>query len=96
VLCGIAGNDADFRDGPEMAKLDFHSACKDLKMPSLIVAGRFDRGMLPRYALQFRRCAPQAQFVMFEKSGHFPFIEEPQHFTEVMTAFLQSNSTQHP
>jgi proline iminopeptidase len=58
-------------------------------MPMLILSGRFDRGMLPRCAVQFKTCAPKAQFVMFEKSGHFPFIEEPEEFVRVVADFLR-------
>lgn len=89
VLCAIDGDDGDFVPGPEMAKLDFHAQLKSLKMPVLILAGRYDRGMLPRYAQQYKTYAPQAQFVMFEKSGHFPFIEETDEFFQVVDGFLQ-------
>ena len=89
VLCAIDGDDGDFVPGPEMANLDFHAQLKSLKMPMLILAGRYDRGMLPRYALQFETYAPQAQFVMFEKSGHFPFIEETDQFFQAVERFLQ-------
>jgi proline iminopeptidase len=89
VLCGIEGDDYDFVAGPEMAKLDFRARLKDLQMPMLILSGRFDRGMLPRYAVQFKTYAPEAQFVMFEKSGHFPFVEEPEQFLRVVEDFLR-------
>lgn len=89
VLCAIGGDDGDFVPGPEMAKLDFHAQLKNLKMPLLVLSGRFDRGMLPRYAVQFKTYVPQAQFVMFEKSGHFPFIEEPAEFVRVVMDFLE-------
>jgi proline iminopeptidase len=58
-------------------------------MPMLILSGRFDRGMLSRYAVQFKTYAPKAQFVMFEKTGHFPFVEEPQEFFRVVEEFLR-------
>lgn len=58
-------------------------------MPMLILSGRFDRGMLPCYAVQFKTYAPKAQFVMFEKTGHFPFVEEPQEFFRVVEEFLR-------
>jgi proline iminopeptidase len=54
----------------------------------LILAGRFDRVSVPRYALEFKRYAPQAQFVMLESSGHFPFIEEPDQTESVLRDFL--------
>jgi proline iminopeptidase len=88
VLCAIEGDDYDFVAGPETGKLDFHAQLKDLNMPMLIISGRFDRGMLPRYAVQFKSYAPKAQFVMFEKSGHFPFVEEPEEFIRVVQDFL--------
>jgi proline iminopeptidase len=90
VLCDIEGEDYDFVAGSEMAKLDFHTQLKNLNMPMLILSGRFDRGMLPRYAVQFKTYAPKAQFVMFEKSGHFPFVEEPEEFIRVVEAFLRN------
>jgi proline iminopeptidase len=89
VLCAIEGDDYDFAAGLEMAKLDFHARLKHLNMPLLIIAGRFDPGMLPRYAEQFKTYAPKAQFVMFEKSGHFPFVEEPDQFIRVVADFLR-------
>jgi pimeloyl-ACP methyl ester carboxylesterase len=33
---------------------------------------------------------PQASFVIFEKSGHLPFIEEPENHTGIVTDFLQN------
>jgi pimeloyl-ACP methyl ester carboxylesterase len=38
--------------------------------------------------MEFTRYAPQARFVMFEHSGHFPFIEEQDHMMETIRAFL--------
>jgi pimeloyl-ACP methyl ester carboxylesterase len=30
-----------------------------------------------------------SQLVIFERSGHSPFIEEPERFAEVLTGFLR-------
>jgi proline iminopeptidase len=89
VFCALNGDDPDFVEGGDLGKLDFRLQLKDLKMPMLIMAGRFDRIMFPRYSMQFKTYAPQAQFVMFEKSGHFPFIEEPEQFFTVSKDFLR-------
>jgi proline iminopeptidase len=89
VTCSIRGDDADFVLGGDFAKLDLRPQLKGLRMPVLIVAGRFDRILIPRFQLQFKTFAPDAQFVMFEKSGHFPFIEEPEKFTNLVHGFLQ-------
>jgi proline iminopeptidase len=88
VYYTIAGEDADFKIGGDIAALDFRAELHKLKMPMLILAGRFDRISIPRYSVEFKRYAPQAQFVMFESSGHFPFIEEPDETEAVLRDFL--------
>jgi proline iminopeptidase len=77
VYYTIAGNDADFSIGGDIAALDFRADLQKLKMPILILAGRFDRISMPRYAIKFKKYAPQAHFVIMEESGHFPYVEEP-------------------
>jgi len=88
VYYTIAGDDCDFLIGGDIANLDFRTQLKNLQMPTLILAGRFDRVSLPRFTVQFKQYAPQAEFVMFEKSGHFPFIEETAEMFEVLRKFL--------
>ncbi len=84
----LGGDDADFLIGGDIAKLDFRPRLKDLKMPTLIMVGRYDRVSLPKYALQFKQYAPQARYVVFERSGHFPFIEENAETLRVLREFL--------
>lgn len=88
VYYSIAGDDADFFTGGDITKLDFRTELKNLKMPVLILAGRFDRVAFPRFSIQFKQYAPQAEFIMFEKAGHFPFIEDPNMMFEVLRKFL--------
>ena len=85
----MVGEDGDFIIGGDMAKLDFRRDLATLKMPVLVMAGRYDRVVLPRFTVQFQRYAPQAEFVMFEKSGHAPFIEETAATMETLRKFLQ-------
>ena len=61
---------------------------KDLKMPVLIVAGRYDRVSVPVFAVQYKTYCPQARFVMFEKSGHNPQVEEPEKEFKIIREFL--------
>jgi proline iminopeptidase len=88
VYFSIAGDDADFLVGGDVSRLDFRAKLKTLEMPVLVAAGRWDRAVPPRVSRQFREHAPQAQFVMFERSGHFIFVEEPARFLEVVQGFL--------
>ena len=90
VYYTIAGDDCDFLIGGDITNLDFRTELKNLKMPMLILAGRFDRVALPRFSVQFRQYAPKAEFVMFEKSGHQPFVEESDKYFKVLRDFLNS------
>jgi proline iminopeptidase len=88
VYYAIAGDDADFAIGGDIAGLDFRADLRRLKMPILVLAGRFDRVSIPRYAIEYKRYLPQAQFVIMEHSGHFSFIEEPDETESVLGEFL--------
>lgn len=89
VYYAIAGPDADFKIGGDIAALDFRPDLGKLHMPVLVVAGRYDRVSMPRQAAEFRTLIPGVRFVVFEKSGHFPYIEEPGHMLEILGNFLQ-------
>jgi proline iminopeptidase len=88
VYCAIAGDDADFLISGSIGKLDFRPDLNKLPMPILILAGRYDRVSIPHWSLQYKRYIPQGQFVMFERSGHFPFVEETEETMRVLGVFL--------
>jgi proline iminopeptidase len=88
VYYAIAGDDADLLVGGDIAKLDFRPRLKDLTMPVLIIAGRYDRVAFPRFSVQFTKYAPRARFVMLEHAGHFTFIEDPEAFFTAVRQFL--------
>jgi proline iminopeptidase len=54
----IAGKDADFLISGDIGPLDFRDKLKDLKMPMLILQGRFDRISIPRFAIKYKSYAP--------------------------------------
>jgi proline iminopeptidase len=88
VFRQIAGPDAGFVLGGDLASMDFREQLRGIQVPALVLAGRFDRVGIPRYSVQFRTFMPKAQFVMFEKSGHMPFLEEPELHDSTVRAFL--------
>jgi len=89
VYYQLVGVDGDFIIGGDIGKLDFRRDLKNLKMPVLITAGRYDRISDPRYAVKYKMYAPQAEFVMFEKSGHNPYVEEQEKFFKILNDFLK-------
>jgi proline iminopeptidase len=75
VFCGA---DVDFIIGGEIPRIpDFRPRLKEIDAPMLVVAGRYDRALSPRYQRQFVQFAPTADFLMLERSGSFGHVEEP-------------------
>lgn len=84
----MVGKDGDFIVGNDIGNFDFRTQLKDLKMPILIVAGRFDRVAVPAEMVKYKQYCPQAQYVMFEESGHNPQVEEPAKLFALLREFL--------
>ena len=84
----MVGKDGDFIVGSDIGNFDFRKKLKDLKMPVLIYGGRYDRVAVPYMMVQFKDYCPQAKFVMFEKSGHNPQVEEPEKLFALLRTFL--------
>jgi len=84
----MVGKDGDFIVGSDIGTFDYRKQLKDLKMPILIVTGRYDRVAVPWMAVKYKEYCPQAQFVMFEKSGHNPQVEEPEKEFRIINEFL--------
>jgi proline iminopeptidase len=89
VYYAIIGRDADFFVSGSMIDTDFRRQLKELDIPTLIVAGRYDGVSTPEYAIQYKEFMPQAEFVMFEDSGHNPYIEESKKFYTILDDFLK-------
>jgi len=84
----LVGKDGDFIVGNDIGNFDFRKQLKSLKMPILIIGGRYDRVAVPWMMVKYKTYCPQAQFVMFERSGHNPQVEEPAKEFALIRAFL--------
>jgi proline iminopeptidase len=91
VYYTLVGFDGDFIIGGDVSKLDFRKDLKDLNMPMLIIEGRYDRVAIPKWSVKFKEYAPQARFIMFEKSGHAPYIEETDKYFNLLNEFLSND-----
>jgi proline iminopeptidase len=85
----MVGKDGDFIVGNDIGNFDYRKQLKDLKMPVLIIAGRFDRVAVPWMQVKYKEYCPQAKFVMFEKSGHNPQVEEPEKEFALIRDFMR-------
>ncbi|MEO6220269.1 MAG: alpha/beta hydrolase [Ginsengibacter sp.] len=84
----MVGKDGDFIVGNDIGNFDFRKDLKSLKMPVLIYGGRYDRVAVPYMMAKFKEYCPQAQYMIFEKSGHNPQVEEPEKLFPVIENFL--------
>ncbi len=85
----LVGKDGDFIVGSDIGNFDYRNQLKDLKMPVLIYGGRYDRVAVPAMMVKYKQYCPQARFVMFEKSGHNPQVEEPAKLFRLLEDFLK-------
>ena len=84
----MVGRDGDFELTNDIGTFDYRKQLKELKMPILIYGGRYDRVAVPWMMVQFKMYCPQAEFVMFERSGHNPQVEEPEATIALIREFL--------
>ncbi|MFI5150162.1 MAG: alpha/beta fold hydrolase [Bacteroidia bacterium] len=84
----FVGEDGDFVVGGDIGKMDFRTDLGKLKMPMLIYTGRYDRVAIPKFAVLYHQYVPQATFMMFERSGHNPQVEEPQKLYSIIDKFF--------
>ena len=85
----MVGKDGDFIVGSDIGNFDFRKQLRQLKMPVLIIAGRYDRVAVPWMQVKYKEYCPQARFVMFEHSGHNPQVEEPEKEFPLIVEFLK-------
>lgn len=74
--------------GSEAASMDLRPALKKLQIPSLVIAGRQDCVTPLAMSEEIAGEIPGAQLEVFENSGHFAHVEEPERFCEVLRRFL--------
>ena len=85
----MVGRDGDFELTSDIGNFDYRKQLKDLKMPILIYGGRYDRVAVPRMMVEYKLYCPQAEFFMFEESGHNPQVEEPSALFALIREFLR-------
>jgi len=71
-----------------LADYNLKDRLREIQTPVLIIAGRHDFIVPPAYAEDLHRALPNAELVMFENSGHFPFIEEADKFIDTLGNWL--------
>jgi proline iminopeptidase len=72
----------------DLAKFDLKPELPKFRMPTLVANGRYDINVTPSVGWKIHKAIPGSKFVVFEKSGHLPWYEEPETFQKVIEDFL--------
>jgi proline iminopeptidase len=72
----------------DLARFDLTPEIRKFRFPALVITGRYDMNVAPLVAYRIHKEIPGSRFVVFEKSSHLPFTEEPEAFTRTMEEFL--------
>ncbi len=78
-------NEAIERD---LERFDLNPELAKYRFPALVITGRFDMNVAPVVAYKIHKAIPGSQFVVFDRSGHVPFYEEPDKFQQTVESFL--------
>ena len=74
----------------ELPSFDFEKELPLINTPTLIISGKHDNNIPLEEGERLYRLMPNAKLVIFEKSAHFPFIEENERFLSEVRGFLSS------
>ena len=78
------------------ARRDYSNDLPNIKVPTLIIAGREDGVRTPADAEFIERGIKGSELVVIADAGHLMNIEQPEVFNETLLAFLQSVSEARP
>lgn len=90
VYLAIVGPDPEWSVEGTLRDVELVPQLNKVECPALIVSGRFDRVCPPIVQKEIADALPNGKLVMFEQSGHRPFIEQKNRFFEISGEFLDS------
>ena len=83
---------SDFRIVGTIRSWDVLDRLREIALPTLVLAGRFDE-CAPEHMWEMHQRVEGSRFELFESSAHMPFIEEPHRSDQVMRDFLRLHDT---
>jgi pimeloyl-ACP methyl ester carboxylesterase len=71
-----------------LRRTDLRPRLSEIQVPVLGIYGRTDRIVDPKQREVLARAVSSAQIDYFERSGHFPMLDEPERFYQSLSEFL--------
>jgi proline iminopeptidase len=72
-------------------RFDLTPELSKFTQPTLVTTGRYDMNVAPSVAYEIHSAIPNSRFLVFERSGHLPFFEEPEEFVRTVDEFLSGD-----
>jgi proline iminopeptidase len=76
-----------------MADCDVAARLGEIEAPALVLVGRHDVFCPPSQAERLRCGIPNAEMIVFERSGHYPFVEEAEAFRGAVRSWLSAGGS---
>jgi proline iminopeptidase len=85
---GAFNKEVNQKVSADLARFDLNPEIRKFRFPTLVITGRYDMNVAPLVAYRIHQAIPGSRFVVFEKSSHLPFTEEPEAFARTLEEFL--------
>jgi len=91
VYRAMWGEESDFKITGTLAAFDVAHQLHEIRVHTLVMVSRTD---MPTVAMAQRTAdlIPKARLEVFEHSRHFPFLDEPEKFFDVVRQFIQEEA----
>jgi proline iminopeptidase len=88
IYIHMTGNDSEWKIGGTIKDFDPRPQMRNIKVPTLICVGRADRVAPVKIAWEMNQLIPGSKLIVYERSGHRPWIEEKDLYFTNLVQFL--------
>ncbi|MFC7782987.1 alpha/beta fold hydrolase [Rossellomorea sp. GCM10028870] len=74
----------------ELQVYDITRKLEFISVPTLVMCGRYDVQCPLKYSIEMAEGIPDSRLIIFEKSNHYPFLEEAERFAEEYELFWKN------
>ncbi len=85
---GQATGQGVYGDFRATSTFDLMDRVAEIRLPTLIIAGKDDRWTPPKFQHFMAERIPGSRLVMLQDTGHYPFVERADRFNEELDRFL--------
>ena len=82
--------DSFFQSIGTLRETDLRPVIGELQMPLLGIYGKRDKIVHPNQGNVLKEFAPKSRIEWFDKAGHFPMLDDTEHFHRVIQDFLEN------